>query len=78
MSRAEGRSLVAVAATNLFQVVAAWKSGERWKKDLFGRWTRMERGLVRLDIQALKQTIVRVILNFKYTRKSSLPEIEMK
>ena len=49
MSRAEGRSLQAVAATNLFQVVAAWKSGERWKKDLLGRWTRMERGLVRGD-----------------------------
>ena len=49
MSRAEGRSLLAVAATNLFQVVAAWKSGERWKKDLFGRWTRIERGLVRGD-----------------------------
>ena len=48
-SRAEGRSLLAVAATNLFQVVAAWKSGERWKKDLFGRWTRIERGLVRGD-----------------------------
>ena len=48
MSRAEGRSLLAVAATNLLQVVAAWNSGERWK-DLFGRWTWMERGLVRGD-----------------------------
>ena len=45
MARAEGRSLLAVAATNLFQVVAAWKNGERLK-DLFGRWTRIERGLV--------------------------------
>ena len=36
-SRAEGRSLLAVAATNLFQVVAARKSSERWKQNLFGR-----------------------------------------
>ena len=55
MSRAEGKSLLAVAATNLFQVVAAWKSGERWKKDLFGRWTWMERDLFVVIVKGLAE-----------------------
>ena len=53
MSRAEGRSLPAVAAcaANLFQVVAASKSGKYWNKDLFLTLNMDEKGTVRSDVE---------------------------